>query len=232
MRDRIKRYWQARKNEPGTQAFWARLYNKLGRNQFGLVGEGNTFEAKGALLFNVRLDVVGNHNQISVGTGTRLSNLVVRVRGDHHQITIGKNCNYQAGEIWIEDHHTILKIGANTSIVKAHLAVTEPESKIEIGPGCMFAHDIELRCGDSHSIIDLESGERINYAENICLGKHVWVTAGVTILKGVEIGDNCVVASQALVTKSFPANCLIGGMPAKILRENISWRRKRIYENK
>lgn len=231
MRDWIKRYWQERKNQPEKQAFWARLYNKLGRNQFSMVGEENTFQAEGALIFKVHLDLIGNQNSITIGPGTRLSNLLIRVRGDQHQIVIGKNCAYQAGEIWIEDHHTCLNIGDETTIVKAHLAVTEPESKIEIGQRCMFAHDIELRCGDSHSIIDLESGERINYAENICLGRHVWVTVGVTILKGVEIGNNCVIASQALVTKSFPSNCLIGGVPAKILRENITWRRKRIYEN-
>jgi acetyltransferase-like isoleucine patch superfamily enzyme len=121
-------------------------------------------------------------------------------------------------------------IGAGTTIVKAHFAVTEPGSQIEVGPQCMFAHDIELRCGDSHSIIDLQTGNRINYAQNIRLGQHVWVAAGATILKGVEIGNDCVVASRALVTHSFPANCLIGGVPADLLRQQITWQRERIYE--
>jgi acetyltransferase-like isoleucine patch superfamily enzyme len=95
----------------------------------------------------------------------------------------------------------------------------------------MFANDIDLRTGDSHSIIDSLSSERINYAQDINIGNHVWVASHVSILKGVHISDNSVVATRAVVTKSFQENnILIGGMPAKKIKENINWDRQRTYK--
>jgi acetyltransferase-like isoleucine patch superfamily enzyme len=209
--------------------FWARLYRLLGRNHFSLVGTGNTLLAADALLLNMRFDVLGNHNQISIGPDCRISNTLIRVRGDRHQISLGVGCTYQGGKIWVEDHDTRLTIGDHTTVVEAEIAVTEPGSSITIGSECMFAHGIEIRCGDSHSILEAASGERINYAKDIHIGRHVWVASKAMILKGVSIGDDSVIASCAVVTKSFPSNSLIGGFPANVLKENISWKRERIY---
>nr|HQE12748.1 hypothetical protein [Flavipsychrobacter sp.] len=63
------------------------------------------------------------------------------------------------------------------------------------------------------------------------IGNHIWIASHVSILKGVHIADNTVVATRAVVTKSFiEKNILIGGMPAKKLKENINWDRQRIYQ--
>jgi acetyltransferase-like isoleucine patch superfamily enzyme len=181
------------------------------------------------LLLQTRIDIVGADNTIQIGKGSSLSNTLIRIRGDHHRIIIGEGCSYQGGELWIEDESCTLSIGDHSTVVQAHIAVTEPGSTISIGKDCMFAHGIELRCGDSHSIIDLKSNQRINYAQDIHIGNHVWIATDVLILKGVEIGEDSVVASRALVTKSFPSNSLIAGSPASVLKEKITWDRKRIY---
>lgn len=96
----------------------------------------------------------------------------------------------------------------------------------------MFAYDIDLRTGDSHSIIDSATMKRINYAKNIEIEDHVWIASHVSILKGVKILRNSVIATRSVVTKSFnKEGVIIGGAPAKILKENVTWSRKRIYEN-
>lgn len=56
------------------------------------------------------------------------------------------------------------------------------------------------------------------YAKPVVIGDGCWIGAGVTILAGVTLGDNVTVAAGAVVTKSFPDNCLIGGVPAKIIK--------------
>jgi acetyltransferase-like isoleucine patch superfamily enzyme len=59
--------------------------------------------------------------------------------------------------------------------------------------------------------------------EPIKIGNHVWIGMNSTILKGVTLGDNSIVAAGSVVTKSFPNNVLIAGVPAKIIKENINW---------
>lgn len=53
------------------------------------------------------------------------------------------------------------------------------------------------------------------------IGKNVWVGAHATILPGVTVGDNAVIAAGAVVTKDVPAFAVVGGVPAKIIK-NIS----------
>ena len=66
---------------------------------------------------------------------------------------------------------------------------------------------------------DLPIREQGTTRKGIKIGSNCWIGAKVTILDGVTIGDNCVVAAGAVVTKSFPKCVLIGGIPAKILKE-------------
>ena len=53
----------------------------------------------------------------------------------------------------------------------------------------------------------------------IHIGKRVWLGANVTVLAGVTIGNNAIVAAGAVVTKDVPANTIVGGVPAKILKQ-------------
>jgi maltose O-acetyltransferase len=53
----------------------------------------------------------------------------------------------------------------------------------------------------------------------ITIGNNVWISANATICPGVTIGDNVVVGAGAVVTKSFPSNVVIAGVPAKIIRQ-------------
>ena len=54
---------------------------------------------------------------------------------------------------------------------------------------------------------------------NIHLGKNVWLGANVTVLPGVTIGDGAIIAAGAVVTKDVPANMIVAGIPAKVIRE-------------
>ena len=196
-------------------------------------GAKNVFEIdKSSLLFNCTFDIVGNKNIIEINESSSFSNVTFFIRGSNNKIKIGKNVRFnRGGSIWIEDYGCEVVIGDNSTFEDSHIAVTEPNSKIYIGKDCMFAYDIDIRTGDSHSIIDSLTNERINYAKNINIGNHIWVASHVSILKGVHIADNSVIATRAVVTKSFiDNNILIGGMPAKKLKDNINWDRRRIYK--
>ena len=92
---------------------------------------------------------------------------------------------------------------------------------VEIGSGATIGRDVVIRSYDGHKI------ERPNYkiSEPIKIGRNVWIGQGATILKGVCIGDGAIIASRAVVTKDVPANCIVAGVPAKVIEENVLWSR-------
>lgn len=57
----------------------------------------------------------------------------------------------------------------------------------------------------------------------IIIGNHVWIGMNAIILKGVKIGDGAIVSAGAVVNRDIPENTLVGGVPAKIIKENICW---------
>ena len=53
----------------------------------------------------------------------------------------------------------------------------------------------------------------------VVIGHNVWIGAGVSIMPGVHIGDNAVIAGGAVVTKDVPDGAIVGGNPAKVIRQ-------------
>ena len=90
---------------------------------------------------------------------------------------------------------------------------------VEIGSGCTIGRDVVIRSYDGHTIE--EPGYKI--AEPIVIGDHVWIGQGAQILKGVHIGKGAIIAAGAVVTKDVPAHTVVGGVPAKIIKENVKW---------
>ncbi len=89
--------------------------------------------------------------------------------------------------------------------------------EIKIGAGCAISWDVDIFDENGHTISS-KSDQR-----PILIGNKVWIGARSMILSGAVIGDGCIVAAGAVVKGQFPAGCLIGGVPARILKENISW---------
>lgn len=93
---------------------------------------------------------------------------------------------------------------------------------IEIGSCCAISWDVEFLDTDFHKVINFDGSEVINSAR-IRIGDNCWIGARAIILKGVSLGNGCVVAAGSVVTKSFPKNSLIAGNPARLVREIKGW---------
>lgn len=192
-------------------------------------GHGNIIKRKGAFLKHVTFYIQGNDNVIEIAPGAVLRNVTFHIIGNKHHVKIGESCHFnRGGMIWFEDKNGLLEIGAGTSIEEAHIAVTEPGRKISIGRDCLLAYDIDIRTGDSHSLLDGSTGSRINAAEDVIIGDHVWIAAHACILKGVRLAENSVVATGAVVVKPCDVpNVILGGNPARVIKENITWSKDR-----
>lgn len=93
-------------------------------------------------------------------------------------------------------------------------------STIEIGKDCAIGRDVVIRSYDGHTIIK----DGYNISEPIKIGNHVWIGQGAQILKGVTIGDGAIIAAGAVVTSDVAPHAAVGGVPAKIITNEIYWK--------
>lgn len=110
-----------------------------------------------------------------------------------------------------------IKIGNNVGI--GEFAYLGGSGGLEIGDECIVGQYLSCH-PENHNHEDLNTSIRhqgVN-RKGIKIGKNCWIGSKVTILDGVEIGDGCILAAGSVITKSFPANSIIGGVPAKLLK--------------
>ena len=91
----------------------------------------------------------------------------------------------------------------------------QDQGGIELGDGCLIGHQVVIATLN-HDFDPQKRGGM--YPAPVRLGNNVWVGEHATILAGVTVGDNAVVAAGAVVTKDVPANAVVGGVPARIIR--------------
>jgi acetyltransferase-like isoleucine patch superfamily enzyme len=92
-------------------------------------------------------------------------------------------------------------------------------SSITIGYDVAISENVSIWDSDAHAI----KGKEHLMTQPIVIGNHVWIGTNVTILKGVTIGDNAIIASGSIVTKDIPAKCLAAGIPAKVIKQDVEW---------
>mgnify|MGYP000419701366 CR=1 FL=1 len=87
---------------------------------------------------------------------------------------------------------------------------------VMIGDGCQIGHNVVFATLD-HGTAPEDRGAM--YPAPIRLGKNVWVGSNSTILRGVTVGDNAIIAAGSVVTKDVAANTVVGGVPARHIRD-------------
>jgi len=205
------------------------VMNFFGRNKVKIQGKRNQIISRGGV-WRKRcvINITGNHNIIKLEKGVRLEHVTINIYGNHNRIYLSERVLMKDGEFYIEDDGNSIVIGKDTALCgKVQLSCIEGTG-IKIGNDCLFSSEIIFRTGDSHSVVDME-GNRLNQSKDIILEDHVWVGSRVTVLKGVKISANSVIAAGSVVTRKFEnINVAIGGNPAKIIKREINWTRERI----
>src|SRR4051812_7106965 len=136
--------------------------------------------------------------------------------GKHARVELGRWCWIGHGTK-IRAHEGEVLIGAKT--VMGQECTISSFQHVSIGRECILADRVMLIDFD-HGVVEVERPIRAQgiYKRDVRVGHNVWVGYGACFLRGATVGDNCVVGTNTVVTKDVPANAVIGGAPARVLR--------------
>jgi acetyltransferase-like isoleucine patch superfamily enzyme len=200
--------------------------NRIIKDRGIVFGKNNKILFKSSAKFNNKIYINGNNNLIKINN-SEIVNCDFKISGNNCKILVDNNSHLNGTELYVEGDNILISIGENCFVGKSHLAAVEDNSQIKLEKNCLISSNVHIRTSDSHSIFYKENNKRINYAKSIYISEKVWIGEGARILKGVHLGHEIIVSSGSIVTKSFKnKNVIIGGIPAKVLKENIFWQRE------
>lgn len=168
----------------------------------------------------------GSNCTLEIHPRARLGALSVEFHGSNAHCRIGPagpGGNFSATIRLGEDCR--VEIGAGVTTTARAFIATSEGARLVIGDDCMLASEVQLRSDDAHPIFDIHTGLRVNPAEDITIGAHVWLAYGVRCLGGARIGDGSVIGMDSVVTGPVPNNCVAVGAPARVVRRDIAWER-------
>jgi len=154
--------------------------------------------------------------------------------GRRVRLEIGRNARIRFGRwTWIGDgtkircHEGLVRIGAKT--VMGQECTISAYQHVSIGEQCIVADRVMLIDFD-HNVTEVERPIRVQgiYKRDVRVGSNVWIGYGAQILRGVTVGDNAIIGASSVVTSDVPANAVVAGTPARVIRmreapETLRW---------
>jgi len=125
--------------------------------------------------------------------------------------------------VWIGDgtkircHEGEVEIGAKTVIGQE--CTISAYQRVRIGEQCVIA-DRAMFIDFDHGVVEVERPIRSQgiYKRDVEVGSNVWIGYGACVLRGVRVGDNSIVGTNSVVTRDVPANAVVAGIPARVIR--------------
>jgi acetyltransferase-like isoleucine patch superfamily enzyme len=149
------------------------------------------------------------------------------------QLEVGKNAVLELGRwSWIGHrckircHEGTVSLGAKS--VMGQECTISAFQHVSIGRECVIA-DRAMLIDFDHGVVDVEKPIRLQgiYKRDVRVGHNVWIGYGACVLRGTTIGDNAIIGSNSVVTHDVPANAVVGGVPARLIRMREAPRRMR-----
>jgi acetyltransferase-like isoleucine patch superfamily enzyme len=156
--------------------------------------------------------------------GRRLHSDGIAFVGPGVTIQIGRDARVELGRwSWlghgtkVRCHEGVVSIGAKT--VLGQECTISAYQHVSIGRECVIADRVMLIDFD-HGVVEVDRPIRLQgiYKRDVRVGNNVWIGYGACILRGVTIGDNAIVGTSAVVTRDVPANAVVAGVPARVIR--------------
>ena len=135
--------------------------------------------------------------------------------GDNAQLKINGRFTMHGHSSIMVHKDAVLIIGNNTYLNGGSI---DCSYGITIGNDCAIADGVRIMDNSWHEI------DSSNKRKEIRIGNKVWIATNAMILPGVTIGNGAIIAAGSVVTKDVPARCMVAGVPAKVVKENVDWK--------
>ena len=191
----------------------SKIYKKTNIN---IEGKGTLMKYEGTKFIFDKNSILNIEGKFTTNDNMKKNNgrtSIIRLDENAKMNTTGETSIYYGADI-IVLKDGFLSIG--NSFINSDCKIRCYE-KIQIGDNCAISHDVTIMDSNAHRL----NGEIKK--EPIIIENNVWIGTKVTILPGVKIGEGAVIAAGSLINKDIPKNTLVGGMPAKVLKEDIKW---------
>ena len=140
-------------------------------------------------------------------------------------VEIGKKCvfgyryggRYRYGCIELQSRHknSLIKFGSDIS-TNNNLFIS-CSNHVEIGSNTLIGERVTIFDYEAHSVLP-DKRRTVGEFGKVIIGENVWIGSNVIILKNTFIGDNSVIAAGSIVNGDFPENVIIGGIPARVIK--------------
>ena len=210
-----------------------RIRKKISGNKIVIVRQ-NGIEEEVSAIPNLSVTYVGYNSLIVLHEPFYFNAKINMTIGENTFIEIGKNFK-NIGTINLSTRalNVSIVIGENNCFDACSIQLCD-ENDLEFicGSNCIFANGTYIKVADGHTIFDVNSKKVLNKPSfGIHIGDHVWIARNASVLKDVEIPDNCIIGAGAMVTKKqFEPNSIIAGVPAKTIRTGVNWDPHKIFQ--
>ena len=159
--------------------------------------------------------------EIDISSSAKIANCDISIRGNNNRLVIKEGVTIRYTQIEILGDNCSIEIGKGSIIGHESYLSAKEGRKLLIKDNCMFSRNVKIMTSDGHPIY--QDGLIINKAKDVLINNNVWLADNVTVLKGVTIGDDCVVGINSTLTHSIDSHTIAVGNPAKVVKENICW---------
>jgi acetyltransferase-like isoleucine patch superfamily enzyme len=157
---------------------------------------------------------------IKIAAMTPVPRLQIFIGGDDCRIFTGAMAHFVMHAMLWEGTRLAIGDAATCNGARAILQ----RSTLIIGSDCMLSDEILLQTSQQHTLVDLTSMSALNRLhETTIIGDHVWLGRRATVMPGVTIGRGAILAAGAVAARDIPECTVAAGVPAAVIRENVSW---------
>lgn len=183
------------------------------------------------IISGLNIEIFGNNNTVKIGLPFVSYDSSIIIHNNNAYVEVMSTPCFSNVTIKCANGDAqVCKIGANTTFYGTTIEMPE-NSQVYIGQDCMFAKHTYIWASDAHTIMDCTTKKILNNIKHpVTVGDHVWIGEGVRMTKNTKIHDNSIIAMGTVCCNDYKSkNVIIAGVPGKIIKRKVTWRRENPY---